>query len=274
MTNRDAARKLKVDFYLPRNLLDSHAMSAPNSKWKFLFWLLAGAAAIALAWQLDGKVDAELDVTSSPRWHRVAQYCSKIGEGWAVAVWGILSATVFFLMKRPEVAAKIFFVALTSEIAGFISIIVRAFVGRTRPNAHVPQGIYGMWHDGHWIIGKYEFSSFPSGHSAVAAGLAAAAWLFNPRWGAVAAIYAVAVMWSRIAQESHHLSDVTASIVLSIPIAMLMKKHFAPVNEMFFEKFADKKGCGKISCKKILRLRVAAGSIPPRQVDVVKQIQN
>jgi membrane-associated phospholipid phosphatase len=225
-------------------------MSAPNSRWKFPFWLFLGVAAIALAWRLDNRVDAALDVTASPGWHHVAWWCSKIAEGWVVAVWGILSAGIFFLMKRPEVAAKIFFVALTSEIAGLASIIVRAFVGRTRPSAHAPQGIYGIWHNGYWILGKYEFSSFPSGHSAVAIGLAASAWLFNPRWGAVAAVYAVAVMWSRIAQESHHLSDVTASIVLSIPIAVLMKKHFASTNEMFFEKLADKKTAGKSLARK------------------------
>jgi membrane-associated phospholipid phosphatase len=215
-------------------------MSAPNSKRKFFLWLLAGFAAVALAWQLDGNVDPALDVVGKPSLQKLAWWFSKIGEGEIVAAWGILCAVILFLMKRPDVAAKIFFVALTSEIAGLASIIIRAFVGRTRPNAHVPQGIYGIWHDGHWIIGKYEFSSFPSGHSAVAVGLAAAAWLFNPRWGAVAAVYAVAVMWSRIAQESHHLSDVIASIVLSIPIAVLMKKYFASSNEIFFEKLAEK----------------------------------
>jgi len=225
-------------------------MSAPNAKWKFYFWLLAGVAAIALAWQFDGKVDGALDVTASPGWHRVAWWCSKIGEGWVVALWGIFSAVIFFLMKCPDVAAKIFFTALTSEIAGLVSIIIRAFTGRTRPSAHTPQGIYGMWHDGHWIVGKYEFSSFPSGHSAVAVGLAAAAWLFNPRWGAVASVYAVAVMWSRIAQESHHLSDVVASTVLAIPIAVLMKKYFAPSNEILFQKLADKKAAGKSLARK------------------------
>jgi membrane-associated phospholipid phosphatase len=222
-------------------------MSEPNAKWKFYFWLLAGVAAVALAWQMDGKVDAALDVAGKPSLQKLARWSSETGEGWAVAVWGILSAAVFFLMKRPEVAAKIFFTALTSEIAGLASIIVRAFVGRARPNAHVPQGIYGVWHDGHWIIGKYDFSSFPSGHSAVAVGLAAAAWLFNPRWGMVAAVYAVAVMWSRIAQESHHLSDVIASTVLAIPVAVLMNRHFASANELYFDKLADKKVAGNPS---------------------------
>jgi membrane-associated phospholipid phosphatase len=222
-------------------------MFAPNEKRHPLFWLLAGVATVALAWQLDGRVDAALDVAGKPALQKLAWWCSKLGEGWAVAIWGIVCAAIFFLMKRPEITAKIFFVAVTSEIAGLVAIILRAFVGRARPDAKVPQGVYGMWHDGHWIAGKYDFSSFPSGHAAVAAGLAAAAWLFNPRWGLVAAVYAVAVIWSRIAQESHHLSDVTASIVLAIPIAVLMKKHFAAANEIYFEKLGDKKSAGNPS---------------------------
>jgi membrane-associated phospholipid phosphatase len=225
-------------------------MSAPNAKRNLFLWLLGGVAVVTLAWQLDGTVDAALDVTGKPFLQKLAWWCSKIGEGWAVALWGILSAVFFFLVKRPDVAAKIFFVVVTSEITGLIATIFRVLIGRTRPNAHLPQGVYGVWHDGHWIVGRYEFSSFPSGHSAVAVGLAAAAWLFNPRWGAVAAIYALAVMWSRIAQESHHLSDVTASIVFSIPIAVLMKKYFAPSNEIFFEKLADKKTAGKTASRK------------------------
>jgi len=202
-------------------------MSAPNSRRNLLLWLLFGAGAVTFAWQLDGKVDAALLVAGKPSLQKLARWCSEAGEGWAVAIWGILCAAIFFLMKRPETAAKIFFTAVTAEIAGLVSIIIRAFVGRARPNAHVPQGIYGVWHDGHWIIGKYDFSSFPSGHSAVAA------------------VYALAVMWSRIAQGVHHLSDVTASIVLAVPVAMLMKKHFAWANGMFFEKLACKSPAGK-----------------------------
>ena len=225
-------------------------MSAPNPRRNLLLWLLVGTGAVAVAWLLDGRVDAALLVAGKPSLQKLARWCSEAGEGWAVAVWGISCAAIFFLMKRPDVAAKIFFTAVTAEIAGLASVIIRAFVGRARPNAHVPQGIYGVWHDGHWIIGKYDFSSFPSGHSAVAAGLAAAAWLFNPRWEAVAAVYAVAVMWSRIAQGVHHLSDVTASIVLAVPVAVLMKKYFAPANEMFFEKLADKSPAGKPPSRK------------------------
>jgi membrane-associated phospholipid phosphatase len=198
-------------------------------------WLLAGAAAIALAWRLDNRVDAALTVPSKTDLHQLASWCSKIGEGWVVAAWGIFCAIIFLLANRPTLAAKIFFVALTSEIAGLAADILRVLFGRTRPsNLEVPQGFYALWHGGHWIAGQARFSSFPSGHAATAVGLAAAAWLCHRGWGAVAAVYALAVMWSRIALQAHHLSDVVASTVLAVPLAIMLKRVLLPSVEFQF----------------------------------------
>jgi membrane-associated phospholipid phosphatase len=201
---------------------------------KPLFWLFAGTAAVALAWPFDNRVDAALDATKNLLLHDFAWWCSKLGEGWAPAAAGIFFAIVFVLFNRPGVAAKIFFVALTCELTGLTGLILRILTGRTRPLAHEAQGFYGVWHDGQWIIGKYEFSAFPSGHAATAMGLAAAAWLVHRGWGAVAAVYALAVMWSRIALQCHHLSDVVASTVLAIPLAVLAKKVLLPSVEFQF----------------------------------------
>jgi membrane-associated phospholipid phosphatase len=199
-------------------------MAAPQKPFgKLLLWLLAGAAAVALAWQLDNRVDAALDATKNPALHNFAWWCSKLGEGWVPAAAGIFFAIIFLLLNRPGVAAKIIFVALTCEITGLAGLILRILTGRARPLAHAAQGFYGVWHDGHWLIGKYEFSAFPSGHAATAVGLAAAAWLVHRGWGALAAVYALAVMWSRIALDCHHLSDVVASAVLAIPLAVMLK---------------------------------------------------
>jgi len=199
-----------------------------------LLWLVAGAGAIALAWSLDSRVDPALDVSQNPQLHQVAWWCSKLGEGWAPALAGICVGLLFMLAHRPAVAAKIIFVMLTCEFTGLVAIIVRIFAGRTRPNSITPQGFYGLWHNGHWILGRYEFSAFPSGHAATVVGLAAAAWMVHRGWGAVAAVFAVAVMWSRIALQAHHLSDVVASIVLAIPLAMLSKKVLLPSMEFQF----------------------------------------
>lgn len=199
-----------------------------------LLWLLAGTLAVAAAWTLDGSVDTALDVTQKPSLHELAWWCSKLAEGWVPAVAGIFFAGLFVLARRPAIAAKILFVMLTCEITGLAALILRILVGRTRPLAQAPQGIYGVWYHGHWIIGKYEFSSFPSGHSATAVGLAAAAWMINNGWGAVATVYALLVMWSRIALQCHHLSDVVASTALAIPLALLSKKALLPAIEFQF----------------------------------------
>jgi membrane-associated phospholipid phosphatase len=203
-------------------------------RWKPLLWLLAGCGAVACAWPLDNRVDAALAAAKDPRLHALAWWCSKLGEGWVVAAAGIFFAVVFVLANRPQIAARIFFVALASELTGLAATILRVVAGRTRPLAHAPQGFYGVWHDGHWIIGKFEFSSFPSGHAGSAVGLAAAAWLVHRGWGAVAAVYALAVMWSRLALQAHHLSDVVASTVLAIPLAVLLKKILLPSVEFQF----------------------------------------
>ena len=202
--------------------------------WNTLLWLLAGGVILAVAWRLDARVDAALDATRNPALKNFAWWCSKIGEGWVPAAAGIFFAILFVLLKRPGVAAKVFFVVLTCELTGLAATILRVLFGRTRPLAHVPQGFYGVWHDGHWIIGKFEFSAFPSGHAATAVGLAAAAWLVHRGWGVVAILYAAVVMWSRIALQCHHLSDVAASTLLSIPLAMMLKPLLLPSVEFQF----------------------------------------
>ena len=192
---------------------------------------------IGLAFPFDDRVDALLVVPPHTQVHDIAWWCSEMALGDVIAVTGIVLTIVFFLLNRPRMAASIFFVGLTSSITGLAAALLKDVFGRTRPTNHlVPQGVYGLWHDGHWIINKAAFGSFPSGHSASAVGLAAAAWLVHRGWGTVAAVYALAVMWSRIALEAHHLSDVVASTVLSIPLAILMKQVLAPKIEFQFDK--------------------------------------
>ncbi len=190
-----------------------------------LLWLLAGGAVLTFAFLLDNRVGTAFDAARNPALKNFAWWCSKIGEGWVPAAAGFFFAAIFLIAKQPGVAAKIFFVMLTCELTGLAATILRVLFGRTRPLNHdVPPGFYGIWHDGHWIIGKFAFSSFPSGHAGTAASLAVAAWLVHRGWGAVAMLYAVAVMWSRIALQCHHLSDVVASTLLSIPLAILLKR--------------------------------------------------
>ncbi len=212
-----------------------------NPQRKYIFWLIAGILAVAAAFALDNAVDGALDVTKAAALKSFADWCSKLGEGWVPAVVGVLFALAYLVGNHPKTAARIFFVALTCEFTGLAATILRVLFGRTRPNnLEFPQGFYGVWHDGHWIIGQYKFSSFPSGHAATVAGVAAAAWLLHRGWGAVFAVYALAVIWSRVALQCHHLSDMLASTVLSIAMAIWLKRILLPFTETQFSRLNRK----------------------------------
>ncbi len=201
-------------------------------------WLFAAFGCMAASFPLDRWVDGALDVTRQPSLANLGWWFSKLGEGEIVAGAGILLAAIFFLLHRPGAAAKIFFVATAALLTGLAGTILRVLIGRTRPELHgpkgVPPGFYGIWHQGHWIIGQAAFSSFPSGHAALAVGLAVAAWLVHRGWGAVAMVYALAVVWSRVALQWHHLSDVVASTVLSILLASWITPRLLPSVEFQF----------------------------------------
>jgi len=214
---------------------------AQKNNWQFAVWLLAGAGAVALTWPFDDSVDSALNASHSLRLHEIAWWCSKLGEGWVPAVAGMIISAIFAYRRQPEGVAKVLFAVITCELTGLAGLILRILAGRTRPLAEAPQGFYGVWHAGHWIIGKYQFSSFPSGHAATAAGLAAAAWLVNRRWGMVAILYALAVMWSRIALQCHHLTDVVASTFVSIPIALWAKYVLYPAFEVKATQYISKR---------------------------------
>ena len=106
------------------------------SRRRFYFWLLAGVGIVALLWPLDNRVDAALDVTRNPALHHFAWWCSKIGEGWVIAVWALVFAALFVFMDRPRWAANVFFAGMTSLLAGLACVILRLLFGRARPMAH------------------------------------------------------------------------------------------------------------------------------------------
>ncbi len=201
-------------------------------------WLWLSVVAIALSFPLDGVVDGALNVRGQPAWENFAWWCSKIGEWWLIGLAGLLAAAIQIRRHRLEMARGILFVIATGGITGLAATVLRTFIGRTRPsNTAVPQGFYGIWHDGHWIIARPEFSSFPSGHSATVAGLAMAAWMIDRRAGLVAWVFALVVMWSRIANAWHHLSDVVAATVLGVLGAKVLYGWLTPLLCVWTERF-------------------------------------
>ena len=161
-------------------------------------------------------MDNCLQVHSDVPLQILAHWLSQVGEWWVIGPVGALVAAICLFLRRPQAVRAVAAVTLVGLGSGLTSTILRFLIGRTRPNALTPQGFYGVWHNAHWIGGRYEFASFPSGHTATVAGLAAAAWLVNRQAGVWTGAFAALVAWSRIAQSCHHFSDIVASVALGI----------------------------------------------------------
>lgn len=202
-------------------------------------WLALSILLLCAAFLIDEPVARIFTLQSSTFWKHLAAYSSKAGEGWVVAVAGAVLSLALFLLRRFAASRLVFLVAFTGLLTGAAATIIRSLLGRTRPSSHELQGFYGVWHDSHWIIGKYEFGAFPSGHAATVIGLAAAAWLIDRRFGMLAAIYAILVSWSRIALGCHHFSDAVAAAILGIYGAHLILTRLGPSIQQLGQSLQD-----------------------------------
>ncbi len=189
-------------------------------------WVAASSFALGVAFFLDGPVDAALQLPTASSFRPLARWLTEIGEWWAAGIVGLGLAAYFRKRGKLESARLATVVTLTGLATGFVGTLLRSTIGRSRPDAGVPDGVYGFWRNGHLLLGQYEFSSFPSGHAATLIGLAVAAWTLNRRLGIGLACFATMVSWSRVAQSSHHFSDIVAAAILALWLAPWLQKRF------------------------------------------------
>ena len=111
---------------------------------------------------------------------------------------------------------------IASTLSGMAVNASRLTTGRTRPRATAEQGWYGPRHDGQWLIGKADFNSFPSGHTATAVGFAGVLLFGAPLWGVPAMVIATAIAISRILLGAHHPSDVITAGTIALAVSWLV----------------------------------------------------
>jgi membrane-associated phospholipid phosphatase len=178
----------------------------------------AGLLAILAAFLWDDAVTGACFRTSQGAVARAAQWLSHYGDWPKMLPAGLLTVAGLAAFRKFAAGRLLLLVLLAGLLTGLATIPVHCAFGRTRPSAPVPQGFYGFRCQSQWIIGKYQFSSFPSGHTAAWAGLAGVAWFRRRRWGVILLAAAVAVGWSRMALGCHHFSDVTAALVWGLAV--------------------------------------------------------
>lgn len=188
--------------------------------------LAVSAVVLAIAFLLDGPIDAALQVHSPGAVRAFARWLTIWGDWWVAGLAGAALCLALFFMGRPKHARSVVVITLAGLATGLTGSLLRNVIGRARPNAAAAQGFYGPWHDGHWVIGKYAFASFPSGHAATLIGLTVAAWTVNRSVAVLIGVFAALVSWSRIAQSSHHFSDIVASALLALWLTPFLTRRF------------------------------------------------
>jgi membrane-associated phospholipid phosphatase len=207
--------------------------------WKTgILWILALIVVGVVAFWLDPFVIRIVAEHSNKAAKQFASLLSEFGD-WPELI--AMGAVAWFLVRRNQrLASAVVCMMIAATLAGAAVNSVRLLSGRARPNnAEVAPGWYGVWRDGNWLIGKYKYHSFPSGHTGSAVAFFAVLGFAFRGWNWAFLLIGLAIGWSRVYLNSHYLSDVMIGAVVGLYFAQLTWNRIRPWLE---ERWRDLRG--------------------------------
>ena len=192
-----------------------------QARWR----LISGLTAIALgtllglvialrgnaALGVDAEWMEEIVEHRSPLWEVPSFVFNFLGGGLFSTILALALVVLFLLLRRPWTALFLGVAPLGSTI---LVHVIKAALGRARPEE---------------IMLAIESGSFPSGHVANAATLAAALAIVLWRWWVIVAgaVYVVLMALSRTYLGAHWLSDTVGGLLIGAGVAVIVWAPFA-----------------------------------------------
>jgi undecaprenyl-diphosphatase len=187
---------------------------------------LAVWSVLALAALLLSAAYIDLEATRWARWpgldplRSAFEIISEFGRGlwYVIALLALIPLLLRTGAQRPARLATLMLIALF--VTGVIVQLIKPLVGRQRPKSLYDDGIDGF----DWITAWYESSSFPSGHTATIAVVAAVMWIAVPRWRDMWIACVALVGVSRVLDGAHYPSDVIAGAFIGAGTTFLVAR--------------------------------------------------
>lgn len=187
-----------------------------RSRWLYLLLILIAGLA-AWSFTMDRQTIAFFAAHATPVNKTIASRVSEFCDWPWLAGAGVISLAIAVRLGSARAIRILLIMLLASSLAGIISNGVKGVTGRARPNLkNVEPGWYGIKKEGEWIIGKNKYSSFPSSHTACAAGFFLPLALAGVWPGIVGILVTALVAWARMQLGVHHLSDVLCGLLVGL----------------------------------------------------------
>jgi membrane-associated phospholipid phosphatase len=205
-------------------------------------WVLLAGALIVASFLLDQPVEQGVLAANGGHWCHspLATAVSRYGD-WPELM--LLGGAGYLLARRARNVRwqrLLLSAMIASTLAGMAVNASRLTTGRTRPRAEAAQGWYGPHHDGQWLIGRADFNSFPSGHTATAVGFAGVLLFGATAWGSIAVALAGLIAYSRLLLGAHHPSDVVAATVIALAVAWMVWEFLGKRGRVDLGKIGDR----------------------------------
>ena len=195
-----------------------------------LIWLAVLVVVACLGFYFDGTVVAAIAGHQFKWLENVAGVISKFGDWPELMAYAVVALIAVGFARKRTLVKVILCMMIAGTVAGALTNSVRLLSGRARPNnTEVPPGWYGLWHQGEWLLGKYKFHSFPSGHTATAFaffGVIGYAYQRRSAWAVL--VVASVIGWSRMYVNAHFFSDVLVGVVVGLFFAQLTWERAGP----------------------------------------------
>jgi membrane-associated phospholipid phosphatase len=152
-------------------------------------------------------------------------------------------------------AARFGFLFVAIGLPGLSVTIVKRMIGRARPYVGGQDDPFAYMP----FIWRPEYASMPSGHATTVTAAAIAIGAVWPRSRIVMWLYAVTILFTRVAINVHHPSDVIAGALVGVAGALLVQRFFAARRLVF--------GAGDLTpypWPSFKRIRTAAGDVRDR----------